>query len=175
MPPPLWILTLFCRTAWWLMPPLLNISNAQFAPPLIKCLGETLLCLGTRLPICYVFLQVGDGLCEGTKNGERGKFHTNFVQMRPATVDVTSAADSAPPEQTTPPDPTPNESPDITRETGNIPPPPSLSHHHHHHVLHDSGPADKVQRVKVLYRYEAQEPDDLTLEPGQVRECHHFT
>ena len=146
------------------MLPLLNISNAQFAPSLIKCLDETLVYLGTTLPICYVSLQVGDGLCEGTKNGERGTFHTNFVQMRPATVDVTSAADSAPPEQTTPPDPAPNESPDITRETGNI---PLLSHHHH--ILHDSGPTDKVRRAKVLIEFEANESNELTLEPGQVR------
>ena len=39
---PPWILTLFCHTAWWLMPPLLNISNTLVCPPLIKCLDETL-------------------------------------------------------------------------------------------------------------------------------------
>ena len=38
-------------------------------------------------------LQVAEGWCEGTnKNGERGMFPDNFVQMRPATEDTYSSA-----------------------------------------------------------------------------------
>ncbi|CAI8020738.1 hypothetical protein GBAR_LOCUS12377 [Geodia barretti] len=35
-------------------------------------------------------------------------------------------------------------------------------------VTEEAGEVDKVRRAKVLYRFEAEDPGDLTLEPGQI-------
>ena len=54
-------------------------------------------------------LQVYHGWCEGTKNGERGMFPDNFVQMRPATEEVPSPADGGQQSEKTTPLVTPTE------------------------------------------------------------------
>ncbi|CAI8028076.1 SH3 domain-containing kinase-binding protein 1 [Geodia barretti] len=89
--------------------------------------------------------QVYHGWCEGTKDGERGVFPDNFVKMRPTTEDVPSPAErEQQSEKTTPPtEPASGESTD----TGEMP---------------------KGQRGRVLYRFEAEGSDEISLEPGQI-------
>jgi hypothetical protein len=94
--------------------------------------------------------QVYHGWCEGTKNGERGMFPDNFVQMRPATEDVPSPADREQQSEKTTPLVTPTE-PASGESTDT-----------------DSGEVPKGQRGRVLYRFEAEGSDEISLEPGQI-------
>ena len=64
-------------------------------------------------------LQVEDGWCEGTnKNGERGMFPDNFVQMRPASKQQTQQPEETTPLSTPLSTPKPATPTVVTRESG---------------------------------------------------------
>lgn len=93
--------------------------------------------------------QVDDGWCQGTFQGQTGMFPDNFVQLRSVTVaPSTPAPASTPtkPSKPAPPDPVP---PVIARPTGQT---------------------NKVRRAKVAFSYAAENPDEVSLAPGQTIE-----
>ena len=86
-----------------------------------------------------------------------------IIYTPPISLQVDPTTLATPSEQAT------SESAVVTEEAGiSLCPPPSHSLTLSLSCL-DSGEVDKVRRAKVLYRFEAEDPGDLTLEPGQVR------
>lgn len=92
--------------------------------------------------------QVDDGWCQGTYGGKTGMFPDNFVQLKPVTVPPPVAAAPIKPQgKPPPPDPTPTPSdPIVTRQAAQ---------------------RTKSRRAKVTFSYAAENPDELTLQPGQ--------
>ena len=118
-------------------------------------------------------------------------FPDNFVRLKPASA-ATVTTTTSKPQKPPPPNPTP---PVVTRATGTLSDPPVVTRatgtcilcNGHHNILIPPPPSPlpplpllslrqntdqtaKSRRAMVTFSYTAENTDELTLQPGQVRE-----